>query len=498
MISLRKRLLFLSLFFIGVSHSSLSFQKVTTKVKVYDDIFLTDSGLIPLPINATALTRDFTIKSEQFQSPIKLAADLNGNIYASTMSTRIVQKFNAAGEFLLPIGKKGNGKPFFQAPYDVQAAKDHLIIHDTGKKSLEFMDFQGTFIRNQKISECDDFAMGENDRLYVAPYVQDKDSPLITVYFPDGKELAFGEPLLFHHSMPILNTRSLALNEKGELYVAFTYFPIIRKYSPEGELLAEYKLENPIMKAKENYNLKIIGEGIADKTQRVGYKALIISLKVFGRKFYLLSHFPCLEITEMDDEGNCTATYWMDFKEIYETNDFAIQETNGEKKFYVSHSYGPHFDIDVFKKKKINGGGLKTEIEELTDEIASYPDNYLSYNNRGVAKYRLGDYLGAIKDYSKAIELAPDSALAYNNRGLSRVKVEAIDGAISDFTKAIELNPRESGVLYNRGIALVHKKDYEKAIRDFERAARLDPKIEAKAREQIDYCRDRLKDNAKR
>jgi len=495
---LRKCLLFLSLFLIYVSNSSLSFQKVTTKVKVYNDVFLTDSGLIPLPENAIELAREFTIKSEQFQSPIKLAADREGNIYASATSSGFVQKFNAAGEFLLPIGKKGNGKPFFQAPYAVHAAKDYLIIHDMGKKSLEFMDFQGVYIRSQKISEFNDFAIGENDRLYVAHYVQDKDSPLVTVYFPDGKELAFGKSLSFRHSMQILNSRSLAINEKGELYVAFTYFPIIRKYSPEGKLLAEYKIEIPMMKAKENYNLKIIGEGIADIAQRAGYKPLIISIKTFGDKVYLLSHYPRLEITEMDDEGNYTAMYWADFKEVYETNDYVIQETNGEKKFYVSHSYPPHFDIDVFKKKKIHGGGRIAEIEELTDEIASYPDNYLSYNNRGVAKHRLGDYLGAIKDFSKAIELAPDSALAHNNRGLSRVKVEDIDGAISDFTKAMELNPSESGVFYNRGIALAHKKDYEKAIKDFERAVILDPKIETKVREQIDYCRTHLKNSAKK
>ncbi len=297
--------------------------------------------------------------------------------------------------------------------------------------------------------------------------------------------------------MAILNSRSLAFNEKGELFVAFMYFPIIRKYSSGGKLLAEYRIESPIMKAKEEYNLKMIGEGIADMTQRAGYKALIVSMKAFGDKLYLLSHYPRLEITEMDDEGNRTATYWMDFKEVYEANDFAVQEIRGEKKFCVSHSYPPRFDIDILKKK-IHGEGLKAEIEELTDEIASYPDNYLSYNNRGVAIHRSGDYLGAIEDFSKAIELAPDSALAYNNRGLSRVKAEDLDGAISDFTKASELNPRESAVFFNRGIALAHKKDYEKAIRDFERAAVLDPKIETKAREQIDFCRTRLKNGVKK
>ncbi len=199
---MNKRLLLLSLFLLCVSDSSLSSQKVTTKVKVYNDIFLTDSGLVPLPENAIELARELTIRSEHFQSPIRLAADLNGNLYASIMSARIVQKFNAAGEFLLPIGTKGNGKPFFQAPGDVHAAGDHLIIHDTGKKSLEFMDFQGAYIRSQNISEFDDFAVDENDRLYVAHDIQDKDSPLITVYSPDGKGLAFGKPLSFITAWP--------------------------------------------------------------------------------------------------------------------------------------------------------------------------------------------------------------------------------------------------------------------------------------------------------
>jgi tetratricopeptide (TPR) repeat protein len=425
-----------------------------------------------------------------------LAADRNGNIYASAMNDRFVQKFNAAGELLLLMGKKRNGKALFQAPSGVCAVGDQLVVYDTGRKSLEFMGFQGTYVRSLSMSECDEFAVDESGRIYVAHAVQDKSSPLVTIYSPDGKELAFGKPLPFHHSMAILNSRSMAVTQKGELFVAFTYFPIVRKYSSEGELLNEYHIESPLMKAKENYNLKLIGEGIADMTQRVGYKALIYSIKALGDKIYLLSNFPRLEITELNDGGIYTATYWIDFKEVYETADFAVQEVNGEKKFYVSHSYPPHFDIDVLKKKIIRGVGLKVEIEELTDEIASYPDNYLPYNNRGVAKHRSGDYPGAIRDFTKTIELAPNFALAYNNRGLSRFKIEDIDGAIEDFTKAIELSPNESIVFYNRGIALARTKDYEKAIKDFERAIILDPKIEAKAREQIDYCKARLKDRA--
>ncbi len=483
---------FISLAVYPTSLSSL--QEVTTKVTVYDDIFLTETGLIPLPENAIELEHEFTIESKQFYSPIKLATDPEGNIYGSAKGNSAVYKFDAVGKYLLQIGKSGKGKGSLQVPYDLLVARDYLIIHDTEKRRLEFMNFHGTYIKSLKISDFTDFASDENDRLYVAHHVQNENSPLVKVYIPDGKKSAFGKPLFFHHSMQVLNSRSLALNEKGEIYVAFTYFPIVRKYSAQYKLLAEYRIESPIMKAKENYNLKKVGGSIAHKSRRVGYRAVIIDIKAFGNKIYLLSHVPRLEIAEMNDEGSVTATYWMDSQEVYETNDFLIREINGEKRFYVSHSSPSRYDIDVFKKKtKKAQGGLKGEIADLTDEIAANPDYYPAYNNRGVARYRLGNYHGAIEDFSKAVDLAPDSALSYNNRGLSRVKIKDFDGAVNDFTKAIELDPGNAKLFFNRGIALARKGDFQKAIKDFEKTAKLDPEMEIKAREQISFCLSQLK-----
>jgi tetratricopeptide (TPR) repeat protein len=469
-------------------------QKVTTKVTVYDDIFLTESGLIPLPENAIELTREFTINSKHFQSPIKLAMDSEGNIYASDERNSAVYKFDARGEFQFQIGQPGKGKVRLRAPCDLLAARDCLIVHDREKECLEFMDFQGISIKSQKIADFTDMAIDESGRLYVSPQVEEKDSPLVDVYYPDKRRSSFGKPLAFRHSMQVLNARSLALNEKGDLYVAFTYFPIVRKYSAGGKLLAEYRIESPIMQAKENFNLKKVGEGIVHPTLRAGYRAVIVDMRAYGDKVYLLSHVPRLEITEMDEDGNITATYWMDSQEVYETNDFIIQEIDGEKKFYVSHASPPEFDIDVLRKKAIKDkGGLKEEIEELTEEIAVNPDYYPAYNNRGVARYHTGSYQGAIEDFSKAIDLAPDSALAYNNRGLARVKTKDFDGAVNDFTKAVELEPGNAKVFFNRGIALARKGEFKKAIQDFEQAANLDPAMERKAHEQISFCLTQLK-----
>jgi tetratricopeptide (TPR) repeat protein len=487
--------IFLFLLALALCPATLStHQKVTTKVTVYDDIFLTERGLMPLPENAIELKHEFTIESIEFRSPIQLATDPEGNIYASAKRNNAVYKMDAEGELQLKIGKQGKGKGSLPSPTDISTADDYLIVHDTEKQSLEFLDFEGNFVKSRKISDFTDFVLGEDECLYVAHHVEDENSPLVRVYYPDGKNFSFGKPLLIRHSMQVLNSRSLALNGKGELYVAFSYFPLVRKYSVTGKLLDEYRIDSPLMEAKENYNLKKVGEGVANKARRVGYRDAIVGIRYFDEKIYLLSHIPRLEITEMDEEGTVTAIYWMDSQEVYETHDFVIMEIDGVKKFYVSHTSPSQNDIDVFGVKiRITQEGLPGEIADLTEEIAANPDFYLAYNNRGVARYRLEDYQGAIEDFSRAIDLAPDSALSYNNRGLAKVKTKELDGAIKDFTRAIDLDSGNARVFFNRGIALAHKENYLEAIEDFKKAADLDPEMAKKAREQINFCLSRLK-----
>lgn len=84
-----------------------AFQEVSTKVTVYSEIFLTESGLLPLPDNAIELAIEFSIPSDHFNVAQKIASDSEGNIYVSDKNMRTVFKFNAAGELLLQIGQKG-------------------------------------------------------------------------------------------------------------------------------------------------------------------------------------------------------------------------------------------------------------------------------------------------------------------------------------------------------------------------------------------------------
>ena len=475
------------------AHPIVSPQKVTTKVRVYTDIFLTDTGYAPLPENAIELEPKITIRSDLFASPLKLAVDREGNVFASSWANNALIQFSPSGEFKGQMGLNKSKRSDLKGPAGLSIVNDHLIVHETLRNRLDFMGLKGGQLRNSKISKAEGFAVDEDGRIYLTLPVENADSPLICVVSTDGKQIAFGRPLSFLHSMPILNSRSLALDDHGNIFIAFRYFPIVRKYTAEGALVAEYRVESLIMEAKERYNLKAIGEGITDLSQRVAFKPLIIDVEAAGDRLFLLSHIPRLEILELDGTGNLRATYWMDSRDLYITNDLALLDAAGTKTFYVARSNAPVHMIDVLKIKVQASSSLEADIQKWTTEINTYPDNSLAFVNRGATRHQMGDYGGAILDFSKAIELNPSSALAFNNRGLSRVKLEDFEGATTDFSKAIDLDSSIAAIYFNRGIAYIHGKSFLKAMEDFAMAAKLDESYSVRAQEQIDYCRASLK-----
>lgn len=97
------------------------------------------------------------------------------------------------------------------------------------------------------------------------------------------------------------------------------------------------------------------------------------------------------------------------------------------------------------------------------------------YIKRGSAKYRIGDFDGAIAEFSEAIRTDPTGATAYVSRGLTRSKKGDLNGAIEDYSKAIELSP-ESGIVYfNRAQVRSQMGDAAGAMEDFNEVIKIDP-----------------------
>ena len=77
-------------------------------------------------------------------------------------------------------------------------------------------------------------------------------------------------------------------------------------------------------------------------------------------------------------------------------------------------------------------------LSDLTDAIR-YGENAYLYYNRGNVYAERHDYLHAIEDYTRSIELDPNLAEAWYNRGLVHMASKHQEEAVSDLSKAGEL-----------------------------------------------------------
>ena len=124
---------------------------------------------------------------------------------------------------------------------------------------------------------------------------------------------------------------------------------------------------------------------------------------------------------------------------------------------------------------KYHLGDYKGAITDYTQAIRLKPDYANIYFNRGVAKSDLGQHLAAIADYDIFIRLKPDDADAYNNRGSAKDNLGQHFAAIADYDSAIRLKPDYAEVYYNRGNAKDNLGQHLAAIADYDSAIRLKP-----------------------
>tara|TARA_B100000579_G_scaffold267167_1_gene220368 strand:- start:194 stop:2092 length:1899 start_codon:yes stop_codon:yes gene_type:complete len=91
-------------------------------------------------------------------------------------------------------------------------------------------------------------------------------------------------------------------------------------------------------------------------------------------------------------------------------------------------------------KKIYDIKGKEKETIKLANISLSLADNARAYWYRAFAKDGLGDYQGAIEDYTKAYEIDKTIKWTLVNRGISKVSIKNYEGAVDDYTKVIKSN----------------------------------------------------------
>ncbi len=96
------------------------------------------------------------------------------------------------------------------------------------------------------------------------------------------------------------------------------------------------------------------------------------------------------------------------------------------------------------------------------------------YRGRGLARMQLGDYPGALDDYTRVLHAEPDAEI-YAHRGWAYFFADAWRLALADFDAALRLDPTTADAHTGRGLARVMLGRYREAVADAEEALRRPP-----------------------
>ncbi len=141
---------------------------------------------------------------------------------------------------------------------------------------------------------------------------------------------------------------------------------------------------------------------------------------------------------------------------------------------------------DLNKKEKnyeyfFNRAQDKAEVSNYLGAIIDYnkalelspTEICLVYSMRGNAKRNSGDFKGAISDQNKALVINPLYADGYFNRGSAKFKMGDLPGAIDDYSQAIIINPKDSDAFFNRANVKKELRDIKGACEDWRKAVDL-------------------------
>ena len=124
--------------------------------------------------------------------------------------------------------------------------------------------------------------------------------------------------------------------------------------------------------------------------------------------------------------------------------------------------------ITIGQANKLIRKALKSEdpneqIQLYTEAISLEPKNLDALFYRGLTKHSIGDFNGAILDYTKVIFYEP-SADVYFNRGNSKYSLMDYNGAKEDYSNALKLNSQFIEARYSLAVTKNDLKDYHGAI----------------------------------
>jgi len=274
-----------------------------------------------------------------------LCYDSSGNILVSDSRNHTIYHFGSDGKLLKTTGRKGKGPGDLLSPKHVFVDPNkQLVVHDSSNGRVQLFGPEGNYSSSFRLFETyNAMAVNNHRQIYCCPFGFNK--PLIRIFDYTGKvKGSFGERLTFKQKIFGLNKVFLSMNSKGVLYVAWELFPLVRRYSPEGKLLSEFKLTLPKLLKNERFNRRSIN----GPPQGRQFKMVIGGIRAKEDGFFIYYYYPRIVIAEYDNSGALKNFFWAEQPYDFIGNDFLVKTgKDNQLMVYVLQVY-PVSEITVF------------------------------------------------------------------------------------------------------------------------------------------------------
>jgi len=179
-------------------------------------------------------------KNKMFLKPTDVLADVSGNIYVLDSGNNRIQKFDEDGNYLLTIGRKGQGPGEILNSQDIELdSHSNIIVFDMGNNRITKFDSKGNLIFSFNLKFRPSFGvLDSEDNFYVYCHYNGK---LIHKFNSQGQYLfSFMDEIKSEKKRIeayINRLGKIVITQNDKILLVLTYPYTIYIYSSKGELL---------------------------------------------------------------------------------------------------------------------------------------------------------------------------------------------------------------------------------------------------------------------
>jgi hypothetical protein len=263
-------------------------------------------------------------------NPLNILSSANDHLYVSDARTHSIIEIDDNGRIIGRIGEYGQGPGEFNQPSNIEEGSGNfLFVLDTGNQRVSIRERKEGWRSFRIFWPCSSMAADNHDNIYLGLLHHNFKSLLITALNKNGRQFAhFGNQL--DANSPLFNDVDISV-AREEIYVAWRTYPLVRRYTLTGKLIAEHQYDyGPAREFGEYNKIAVLKNG------RIRFRSVINKIRAYPDAYYLLVTYPVLSIIKMDNgSGKVAGVYSVDTPVEYAASDFFVRTKEGKEYFYI-------------------------------------------------------------------------------------------------------------------------------------------------------------------